>query len=141
MKDEPKKTGRPPLDIKTLGSQVAESFRYGSTIAGAIAGLIHRNTYLDWYGKGEEDFSNNIESPFSEFFNKVNTCKQEYITKLRENIEKAAPEDWRAASWLLERKEPDVYNLKQKVEATQKIEHTQKALLEIPDNGRRKIEE
>lgn len=140
MSDEPKKMGRPPLDIKFLGPQICDGFRYGNSIAGAIAGLIHRNTYLDWYNKGEDDFINGVESDFSEFFNNVNTSKQEYVTNLREHIEKAAPKDWKAASWLMERKDPDTYHLKQKIEATQTIEHSQKAMIELPQNERRAID-
>lgn len=141
MSEEPRPMGRPPADIKLLGPKIIDALRVGNTIGGAIAGLIHRNTYLLWLEKGENDLKENIKSDFSEFFNNVNQAKRDYVNNLRRLVENAGEKDWKAASWLLERKDPENYHLKQKIETTQTIEVTQKAILEIPNNERRNLDD
>lgn len=140
MSESPVKMGRPTMQVKEIVPYLCDAFEMGCTMKDAIAGIMSKPTYLDYYHRGEEDVSNGIDSDFSYFFNEINKANRKYRDSLRSMIKKAAPDDWRAANWLLERSDPDTYNLKQKVEATQTVEVSQKAMIELPQNERRSIE-
>lgn len=138
-KREKKVGARPKIGL--YSPEIIKRRMAGLTIKDSIAGLINESTYFAWYNVGLEDLNNDIESEYSEFCKLIDNAVKKFKETLVNSIKKHSKDDWRAASWLLERAEPDHYHLKQKVDMVQQIEVTQKALLELPDNGRRKVAE
>lgn len=135
-----------PIQTKKVGAKCRLSqykdeiilrFSQGCSIKDSIAGMIGYNAYYDWYNAGKEDQDNGIDSEFAQFSQDVDRTLKEYRNSLLNCVRKQAPEDWRAATWLLERSDPETFNLKTKMEVKQEVEVSQKAILEIPENGRR----
>lgn len=117
--------------------EIIQRTREGASIKDRCGGLITTPTYYEWFNTGVSDFSNNINNQYSNFSCKIVEAEKEYREILRSLIKSHSINDWKAASWLLERSDPETYNLKQKMEVKQELEVTQKSLLEIPDNERR----
>ncbi len=111
----------------------------GCSIKDRCGGIICQATYFEWLSIGNKDSEANLKTEYSEFSELVKESEKTYRDSLRKAIECHALKDWKAMSWLLERSDPETYHLKQKVDVKQEIEVSQKAILEIPDNGRRKL--
>lgn len=126
--------------IDGLSPEIIERTRRGLSKKDRIAGLIHHSTYIEWFEAGQQDLIAGINTQFSEFSKKIAQAEKEFRDGLLEHVKNQAPNDWKAATWLLERSDPDSYKLKDKVDVQQQLEIKQKAILEIPDNGRRKID-
>lgn len=120
--------------------EIIKRTREGSSKKDRVAGLICDKTYNEWINTGDTDISEGIQSQYSQFCFKIRESENEFRETLRVSIKTHAADDWKAAAWLLERSDPDSYKLKDKMEVQQQIEVSQKAILEIPDNGRRKID-
>jgi|GEM_PF-5395785 len=112
----------------------------GASNKDRIAGMIAECTYWEWFNEGIKDIESNIDTQYSEFSRNVLKADYEYREKLRIYIKNYAATDYKAAVWLLERSDPDTYKLRDKLEVKQEVEISQKAILEIPDNGRRKLD-
>ncbi len=123
--------------FEQFNAEIIERTRAGASVKDRIGGLIVPNTYWEWMKAGEEDLTQGIDTQYSDFSAKIKEAENEYRRSLIECIKTHAPDDWRAASWLLERSDPDTYNLKTKMDVKQEIEVSQKAILELPDNGER----
>lgn len=123
--------------FQKINKEIIERTRQGASIKDRYYGLIHSSTFYEWYNTGLVDLQNNLLTEYSEFSRLLNKAEQEYRDTLRKLIESHTINDWKAASWLLERSDPENYSLKQKMEVKQEIEISQKALLELPDNGDR----
>lgn len=119
--------------------EIIKRTRAGLSKKDRIAGLINDSTYQEWMNAGESDIANGISSQFSGFSFNIKSAEKEFREGLLECIKSKATEDWKAATWLLERSCPDSYKLKDKVDMTSTVEVSQKAILEIPDNGRRTV--
>jgi len=135
------KRGRPsnilkatPIIVKHLKQGCSQ--RDASILAGISA-----KTYHDWYSIGLVNKEDEIETEYSLFCDLVDKAKAECRQGLVTNWLNHTNKDWRAAMAYLERTDPEHYALKQKIETTQKVEVDQKKILEIPDNGRRKIKD
>jgi len=131
-----KKTGRSvgrPLKISECKDEIIEAFRRGAPMKDAIAGLIHKCTFIDWINKGKEDINNNIQSVYSEFSIKIDIAQKEYRNQLRATIEMHSVKDWKAASWLLERSDPENYTSQQKVDVTSGGEKVQPFFLPLKE--------
>jgi hypothetical protein len=131
------KMGR-PLKINECKEEIIESLRKGAPIKDAIAGFIHKCTYIDWLTKGKEDLDNNIKSDYSDFSIRTEEAQKEYRDQLRATIEMHSAKDWKAASWLLERSDPENYVAKQKVDVTTNGENVN---FYIPSNQREEDED
>lgn len=126
-KAEFKGKGQPPKILK-FKDEIIKHIRSGLPTKHAIAGMIDISTYNEWYSQGLRELSDGIESHYSDFSAKVDQAKREYVDKLKSIIEDHAPADWKAASWLLERRDKESYNLTQKVDVTSKGESIAKPL-------------
>jgi len=118
--------------------EIIDRVRFGFSLKDRIAGLINSATYYEWLNAGEEDLNQNLNTQFSEFSSKIREAEKDYRKTLLISIKAQALDDWKAATWLLERSDPETYKLKDKVDMNQTVEISQKAILEIPDNERRK---
>lgn len=123
--------------FEQFNKEIIRRTKDGSSIRDRIAGMIVHSTYSEWFNAGIKDIKDNIESQYSEFSKKVLQAEHEYRKELISYIKSYGPQDWKAASWLLERSDPDTYKLRDKMDVKQEIEVSQKAILEIPDNGDR----
>lgn len=128
-----------PSKFDLVNEEIIDRTRCGASKKDRIGGLIHDVTYNEWLSAGDEDLKNEINSQFSKFSLNIRAAENEYRVKLRKLIEQHAENDHRAATWLLERSDPDTYKLRDKMDVKQEIEVSQKAILEIPDNGRRSV--
>lgn len=101
-----------------VNEEIIKRTREGLSKKDRIAGLIHDSTYKEWLAAGEQDLINGIESQFSLFSFNISSAEKEYRQGLLDCIKKHAPDDWKAASWLIERSCPDSFKLKDKVDMT-----------------------
>lgn len=137
VKPESKNKGGAPCKFDQFNEEIITRTRAGSSKKDRIGGLIHDNTYIQWTKAGEEDLRAGILSQYSEFLLKIRQAENEFRDQLRALIKEHAPNDWKAAAWLLERSDPESYKLRDKMDVKQEIEVSQKAILELPDNGDR----
>ena len=129
--------GRKP-SVKAVQDKIFECLRNGNTKrTAAILGGIQESTFYDWYNIGLKAIEDGYENEYSEFSKGVDQAISDMKAYVLHCWRKGMDKDWRAALAYAERTDPE-FHLKQKVETTQKIEVTQKALLEVPENGRRK---
>lgn len=139
VKEGAKNKGGAKSKFDDFHEEIISRSRLGSTKKDRVAGLIHDTTYDEWINAGNEDLRNGLTTQYSEFSLRIRAAENEFRESLRASIKMAAAEDWKAATWLLERSDPDSYKLKDKVDVKQEVEISQKAILEIPDNGRRNV--
>jgi hypothetical protein len=86
------------------------------TKAAELAG-IHHATLFRWIEQGEADLERDIASPLSALCDSIKRAEAAFVTYALEQIHNAAPKQWQAAAWLLERKHPEDWALK-KAEAS-----------------------
>lgn len=112
----------------------------GSSVKDRIAGMINLTTYHDWLKIGRQDVLQDVDTQYSEFSRAIEQAESDFRDVLRATIIRQSKEDAKAAMWMLERSDPESYKLRDKVDVEQKVQVSQKAFLEIPDNGRRSVE-
>ena len=89
--------------------------------AAAAAG-ISKNTLYDWLKRGAAD-SSGIYKEFSDAINKAVATSE--IAEL-EKLERHSRETWQAAAWRLERRFPDKWGRKEKIQADITSQHTER---------------
>lgn len=77
---------------------------------------ISRSTFYAWLKKGENDIKAGVESEHSKLFEDIDAAKCEWEAKLLKSINEAGKESWQAHAWLLERKMPDKYGRKDRLD-------------------------
>jgi transposase len=95
--------GRPTKLTPEVREQVVELVRqlnYAETAAGCAG--IGKSTYYRWMKRGEDEES----GPYREFKDAVRLAEAEAEMKALAMVRDAAPRDWRAATWFLERRFP-----------------------------------
>ena len=80
--------------------------KYAATYAGVGASTIHH-----WMQQAD---GSDPEERFVEFRDAVNHAQARSVTRLVAIIMRAADNDWRAASWLLERRAPEYFTTAEK---------------------------
>jgi hypothetical protein len=120
--------GRPTKLTDDLRDELARHLAAGNPIKTACALVgIGESTYHKWRARGKaerervaEGHANcrvrKAERPFVEFMESTTRARAEASRKRVANITEAADEDWRAAAWLLERREPETWGQKKRVE-------------------------
>jgi hypothetical protein len=99
-------------------SRLLDAIRLGSFIehACAYAGITSR-TYRKWRELAEDDVQ-----PYAKLFEEIRYAESESILRRLGRIEKAGIDGtWTADAWLLERKYPDQFGKKDKVEVSGEI--------------------
>lgn len=128
------------LLIKEKSPAILESLRLGNTNRGAAYSAgITEETFYSWLRQGQRDLESGIKTEYSEFFQAVNECIESAKSYALSCWRKHMPDDWRAAMAFLERRDRDNYALKQVMDVKQEVEVSQKAILQLPDNGRRQV--
>ena len=103
-----KRTGRPtdctPERIKRIADDVREglTFKHACERSG-----IHPSTANDWIRWGTERPD---RAPYGEFAAAVTRARTDLFESLVKTVKTAAKKDWRAASWILERRDPDAWS-------------------------------
>lgn len=105
-------------DLIQEAEKLLRAGNYASTVCSYLG--IHESTWYRWMEEGKEAKSG-IKKEFCEAIKRAETTAEIRNVNL---IQKAAEEDWRAAMTYLERKFPDRWGRKERVEA--KIQHSGK---------------
>jgi len=80
-------------------------------VAVAAAGL-SRSTVYNWIRQGKRDIRNGLDTPEAQFAQEVEEADALGQVYLVGQIVKASENSWQAASWLLERKYPNLWGRK-----------------------------
>ena len=103
---------RPTDCTPELTEALCAELKLGMAIRAACQHVgIDDSTYRKWMTRGE-----NGEEPFVTFRTAATRAKAEGVRALVVTVRKAAASDWRAAAWILERREPDEWS--RRVEVT-----------------------
>lgn len=105
--------GRPSKLTPELQARICEAIRAGNYIetAAAYAG-VHKATLYDWLKRG----ANANAGKFREFSDAVEKALADAEARDVALIAKAATEHWQAAAWRLERKFPDKWGRRQRLD-------------------------
>lgn len=108
--------GRPSKLTAPVKRRILAVLRTGGTRALACArGGIDTATFHRWL--------NNAGADYREFSSEIERAEADAFANALARIDKAAKKgDWRAAKWLLERRMPDDYGERQRVEHTGQID-------------------
>lgn len=128
-----KKGGRPTKLTPELQEEICKAIRAGNYIetAAAFAG-ISKNTLYDWMKRGareKERLAKNprakvkkSEAPFVDFSDAVEKALAAAEVRDVMLIGKAAETQWQAAAWRLERKFPDRWGRKERLEVAAEVD-------------------
>lgn len=115
-----KKMGRPTKLTPEMQGRIVDAIRAGNYLdtAAAYAG-INRGTLHDWLKKGR---GKNARKPFSAFVEAVDEAMAVAEVRFVAHIATAAqdPKHWTASAWMLERRHPDRWGRRERVEHTGK---------------------
>jgi AcrR family transcriptional regulator len=102
-----KKIGRPSKLTQEVEVRLLQALSLGAyrQTAAKYAG-ISRSTLYRWFDHGEADIEAGIKSDVRKFVERANKTEAEAELRLLAYINVAAPTNWRAAAWKLERKHP-----------------------------------
>lgn len=109
--------GRPPAGIpEDIREQIYEYVRGGVPPDTAAVHLgVNRRTYSRWRHRGEAE---NAEEPYATFVARIEEALAAWETTDILRIGNASKEFWTAAAWRLERRLPDRYGKRTKVDQT-----------------------
>lgn len=99
--------GRPQAYAPEKAAKIIAAVRKGLPYKlAAAAGGVSYNTFIRWRNDGA-----NPDGPphFRQFLNQLRQAEAEAAARLVGLIEKSAKTNWQAASWILERRFPDLY--------------------------------
>jgi transposase len=99
--------GRPQAYSPEKAAKIISAVRKGLPYKlAAAAGGVSYNTFIRWRNEG----SNPSGAPhFRQFLNQLRQAEAEAAVRLLGLIEKSAKNSWQAASWMLERRHPDLF--------------------------------
>lgn len=129
-------TGRPSKISPELTAKICDMLRAGNYIetAAAYAG-INKTTLYDWMKRGAREMERvelagkgakirKKEQPYVDFSNAVTKALAEAEVRDLIIISNAAKTDWKAAAWKLERRTPDKWGRKERLDAN--LQHSGK---------------
>ncbi len=101
------KAGRPQAYTPAKAALIVQAIRKGLPLKlAAAAGGVSYNTFVRWRNDGSAP---DAPPRFREFLNQVRKAEAEAAQRFIGLIEKAAKTQWQAASWMLERRHPDLF--------------------------------
>lgn len=112
---EPHKPARVPHKptsyTRSVHDIIIAAVRRGATLhMAAAAGGLGRRTLKDWLIWGQEDIDNGEEfSDLAHLTAEYAQAEFEFAGRMLDLVSDAAPEDWHAGAWLLERRFPKEY--------------------------------
>lgn len=128
--------GRKTKLNKKLQDRVYEALRGGNTrrVAALVAG-IDESTFYAWINRGEAG-----EAPFAEFLKTVKAAEAEAEEESLLQIKTAARDSWQAAAWYLERKRPDDWGRRDRIDSDvtskgEKIDNTFNVVIHRASEG------
>jgi len=105
--------GRPTDCTPTTTAAVCEALKLGLSIRAACDNAgISQASYHEWRSRADEG------APFSDFAEETTRARKAGRMSLVKTVRQAAQSDWRAATWMLERMDPD--NFSRRTEVTGK---------------------
>ena len=87
---------------------------------------ISEQTFYTWMKRGREG-----ESPYAEFLESVKIAESQAVVRNVAIIQKAAEETWQAAAWWLERKRPDEWARRQRMDIGSSNEQPMEVVVRI----------
>lgn len=132
-----RKLGRPTKLTKRLKDSLFKALKDGVSYETAceFAG-IWPSTFYKWISEGERDKENNFKTEFSEFSEDIKKVNATVEIDLIQQVSK--DKSWQSKAWILERRFPDKWGRKERVEGEIKHDHTHtvdiKAVREIYAN-------
>src|SRR5580704_13853511 len=102
-------------DVEKL---ILEAIALGSpkTRAAELAGITHP-TLFRWIEQGEADLERDLDTELSTLCTSIKKAEGAFVAYALQQIHDAAPKQWQAAAWLLERRHPEDWALR-KAEAS-----------------------
>ena len=98
-----------------LQDKFCNAIENGDSILGACGYVgITERTYYNWIDRAENAKG---RTKFVKFKEAVDKAKAKALHNYEQVITKASMEHWQAAAWMLERRHPDMYGKKDKIEA------------------------
>lgn len=98
-----------------LQEQFCKAIENGDSILGACGYVgISEQTYYNWINRAEEA---KTKTKFVKFKECVDKAKAKALHNFEQVITNASMEHWQAAAWMLERRHPNLYGKKEKIEA------------------------
>lgn len=111
--------GRPCKLTPELQGEICQYIAGGNTFERAcILVGIHRVTFMRWRNKGQIAKS----GKFCDFCNAVKRAEEQFKAHNIDLIQQAANKQWQAAAWLLERKYPEEFGRREKIEVSNKLD-------------------
>jgi hypothetical protein len=105
--------GRPTDCTPTTTAAICEALKLGLSIRAACDSAgINQSSYFEWRSRADEG------PPYSEFSEETTRARRAGRMSLVKTVRTAAQSDWRAATWMLERMDPD--NFSRRTEVTGK---------------------
>ena len=134
--------GGRPSNFDSAAPKILESIRNGNTYeCAAGAARVSYYSFNNWMKQGKEaEKLEDFENKFFKFFKAVEEAESDAEKEVVKYWRDCIPGNWQAAKEFLARRNPDKWGSKDRVEMNQNVEISQKCILEIPDNGRRKVE-
>jgi len=121
-----------------IQKEIGNNIKLGMPLkfAAEAAGICEKTFYL-WMEKGE----NEGKGKYHDFFVYCNNCKSIGVKLHLTLITKAANEgSWQASAWILERRHPEEFGRKDKVNMDASVNHSGGVTVYIPNNGRDNID-
>jgi hypothetical protein len=114
-----RKVGRPTKLNKQLIEIICEAVEQGCTItAAAAAAGVYKNTLTVWSDKGERDIAAGKKTTiYAQFHTRYRHSREIALAVLTKRVYEASFEEWRAAAWMLERRDPDNWGKQTQVKA------------------------
>ena len=98
-----------------LQEQFCKAIENGDSILGACGYVgISEQTYYNWINRAEEA---KTKTKFVKFKECVDKAKAKALHNFEQVITNASMEHWQAAAWMLERRHPNLYGKREKIEA------------------------
>ena len=107
---KPKKARGPgrPCKLNAQRTQIiCTAILKGSTIKNAAAAGIGAHTLHDWRARGERDQEAGLHNRYTKFVQRYQAARAQALTILERRVFEASEEEWRAAAWILERRDPE----------------------------------
>lgn len=117
-----------------LQEQIGNNITLGMPLKfAAEAAGITEVTFYNWIKRGE----NESKGKFFEFAEHIKTCKAKAVQLHLKLITKAATDgSWQASAWILERRHPEEFGKRDRLELDGKMEHSGGVVIYIPEDGR-----
>ncbi len=100
-------------------AQIVKGLRSGCYRKDAAAFAdVGTSTFYRWMERGEADAESDRQSVERDLWEAVARAEADAVVRMNALIAAAAPKDWKAAAWWLERKLPDDYGRRDRLEVT-----------------------